>query len=67
MDNFPFGIISLEGSGLYREEDPWNGLLYRPLKESGLRPINLKMIPYFAWANRGASSMSVWLPLILER
>lgn len=27
------------------------------------RPVNLTLIPYFAWANRGNSSMQVWLPL----
>jgi DUF1680 family protein len=26
-------------------------------------PVDLKLIPYYAWGNRGPSAMSVWLPL----
>jgi len=26
-------------------------------------PAKLQFIPYFAWANRGAMGMTVWLPL----
>ena len=27
------------------------------------RVIDLKLIPYYAWGNRGKSEMTVWLPL----
>ncbi len=26
------------------------------------KPLTLKAIPYYAWANRGANAMRVWLP-----
>lgn len=29
-----------------------------------LRPAELTLVPYFAWANRGPGAMRVWLPLI---
>jgi DUF1680 family protein len=31
-----------------------------PTKEN----VSIKMIPYYAWANRGITEMSVWMPLI---
>jgi hypothetical protein len=30
--------------------------------EPEMQPINLKAIPYFMWANRGADNMLVWMP-----
>ena len=30
--------------------------------EDGSRPANIKMIPYYAWNNRGADSMIIWMP-----
>jgi hypothetical protein len=46
----------------------WNDRLYRPLAPRGLRPpangtVDITLIPYFAWANRGLSMMEVWIPL----
>ena len=39
----------------------WEGRLYREVAPSSDRSIDLKLIPYFAWANRGKSEMTVWL------
>jgi DUF1680 family protein len=36
--------------------------LYRRLT-AGLAPQPIRMIPYYAWNNRGPVDMSVWLPL----
>ncbi|MHC4201024.1 MAG: hypothetical protein ACYSU0_13610, partial [Planctomycetota bacterium] len=46
----------------------WNGLLYRPFKPRTLRraeedTVEITLIPYYAWANRGLSMMEVWIPL----
>ncbi|GIX07357.1 MAG: ATP-binding protein [Candidatus Poribacteria bacterium] len=41
----------------------WDDALYRPLSHEPLRPLSVRMIPYYAWANRGDSEMSVWLRL----
>jgi DUF1680 family protein len=57
------GVVSVEGQGFTRAEADWHGKLYRELERMPLRPIKLRLIPYFAWANRGPSDMSVWLPL----
>ncbi|OGV64750.1 MAG: six-hairpin glycosidase [Lentisphaerae bacterium RIFOXYA12_FULL_48_11] len=31
------------------------------------QPVNLLAIPYYAWCNRGATEMNVWLPRTLEK
>lgn len=35
--------------------------LYRPARSGG-GPFRLRMVPYYAWCNRGPGDMSVWLP-----
>jgi DUF1680 family protein len=57
------GMVVLEGKALARNAGNWDGQLYRDLQPTPLRPINVRFIPYFAWANRGPSEMTVWLPL----
>ena len=42
---------------------PWSGSLYRDRGQRANRPIPVRLIPYFAWGNRGRSEMSVWVPL----
>ena len=63
-EDLPFGIRTLVGEGLHRPEDDWGDTLYRTLEPRDLSPIPMRMIPYFAWANRGQSQMSVWLPVV---
>ncbi len=65
-DDLPFGLLALKGSAWYRPEATWEGVLYRKLEASPLEPLPIRMIPYFAWTNRGPSTMSVWLPVILK-
>ena len=55
----------MRGQGLHRAELPWTDL-YRPLAQEGLSTFDLRLIPYFAWSNRGRSAMSVWMPVVLE-
>jgi len=41
---------------------PWKeASLYRPAQEAVTEDINLKWIPYYAWANRGLGEMRVWV------
>lgn len=56
-------LIALEGNAQQRKTDKWNNQLYRDLQpERAIKKIRL--IPYFSWANRGLTDMSVWLPLV---
>lgn len=58
------GVTVIRGKGVYPKPDQDRGPLYRP--SDGVRlefeEIDLKAIPYFAWANRGPSDMKVWIP-----
>jgi DUF1680 family protein len=56
------GVVVIEGNASMRHMGNWNGKLYREVSPVASDPIRLKLIPYFAWANRGTSEMSVWLP-----
>ncbi len=59
-----FGIPSLKIRA-YRREAPKDSALYidglSPLKE-----ITARLIPYYAFANRGASEMQVWHSVIIK-
>lgn len=57
------GVVTVDGTGWARQTEDWTGALYRPLTAATAKPANLHFIPYFAWANRGNSDMSVWLPI----
>ena len=57
------GVMVLEGRAEARHEPGWSGQLYRALPTSPPTAIDLRLIPYFAWGNRGPSEMSVWLSL----
>lgn len=60
----PGGTTILAGRGFVQEARPWGDQLYRPLLPGPLRPIELQLVPYFAWGNRGGGEMSVWLPRV---
>ncbi|MGI9252520.1 MAG: glycoside hydrolase family 127 protein [Thermomicrobiales bacterium] len=61
------GVNVLTADALYPSPDPgWDRWLYRGLAETLARPAVYKhriltAIPYFAWANREAGAMQVWL------
>jgi DUF1680 family protein len=56
--------MALEGTALLQKSDHWEGSLYRQLSTSNaLEDVEIRLIPYFAWGNRGHSEMSVWMPV----
>lgn len=60
---FPAGIQTLSVPGIRAQpEGEWaaEGLYSSGASWTG-REVQLKFIPYFAWANRGAGEMSVWV------
>jgi uncharacterized protein len=56
-------VMTVVAQARVRPEGDWQGLLYRTLRPGQARPLAVRLIPYYAWANRGMSHMSVWLPL----
>ena len=75
------GVTVLEGRALVARAaadpvlppgDAWEGNLYRAVTgPAGPAPagkaVGVTLVPYYAWANRGASHMAVWLPLARVR
>lgn len=57
------GVAVLEGEARVRREPAWGGLLYQTLRPAAPRTARIRLIPYYAWANRGVTYMTVWPPL----
>jgi len=55
-------IVALETEGVVLPPTP--GGLYGELGDEDLAVVPARLIPYFAWGNRGPSEMSVWLPIV---
>src|SRR5690606_3312373 len=56
-------VVSLEGKAQLTGTQGWENQLYRPITEKEPKTIDIKLMPYFAWGNRGHTDMSVWMPL----
>ena len=57
-------IIALEGEAVQTApQNNWNNeTLYREVKRPGSEnKVKIRLIPYYAWDNRGVDDMSVWL------
>jgi DUF1680 family protein len=57
------GITVLKGKALRLPTDKWDGALYRNISKKPPQYIDITLIPYYAWGNRGHSEMTVWLPV----
>jgi len=53
-------VVTLRTEGCVDDADTFGDALYRPAP-APRRPIAVKAIPYYAWANRGLGSMLVWI------
>ena len=53
--------MALEGEVMVRESATWSGALYRDVTARKQRK-TIRLIPYYAWGNRGKSEMTVWMP-----
>ena len=53
-------IYALEGTAVIDSNTDWNNTLYREVADSE-KNVPVRLIPYFAWGNRGPSNMTVWI------
>jgi DUF1680 family protein len=73
-DDLLGGVMAVEAAGSTVDTSGWGDQLYLPLdayRSSDFNrylghPITLVGIPYYAWANRGAGKMRVWIPYLLK-
>ena len=57
-------MIALEADVPVVNRDTWsNNELYRELRPAKNQKAHIRLIPYYAWDNRGIQDMSLWLPL----
>ena len=58
------GVMVLEHPGALGQPVKDESLYFTAAKKETLQemPTTLKMIPYYAWANRGPAGMQVWIP-----
>jgi DUF1680 family protein len=54
--------MALEGKARLIDNASWEGVLYREVGKSD-KQVNIRLIPYYAWGNRGKGEMTVWMPL----
>ena len=60
------GIVVLKHTGAVYEKSSSHGRLYEQYTSAApkTRQVELKFIPYYAWANRAATQMQVWTPIL---
>lgn len=58
-------ILFLTGEAVTFNNDKWEGQLYRKISTEKSK-IQISLIPYFAWGNRGKGDMTVWMGVINE-
>ena len=57
-------FTALEGEALAQDGKQWNNeTLYREISDKPVRKTCIRLIPYYAWDNRGIQDMSHWLNL----
>ena len=57
-------FTALEGDAVVTNDKAWdNQTLYRELSKPASRKVRIRLIPYYAWDNRGIQDMSLWLNL----
>jgi DUF1680 family protein len=61
IENSP--VMSLTGDGILISPNQWNKNLYREVSTDKPQTVPVRLVPYYAWGNRGHNDMSVWLPL----
>jgi DUF1680 family protein len=57
------GVSVIEADAVLKSSPEWHNELYRPLKRAEETKLKVRFIPYYAWANRGPTEMTVWLPV----
>ena len=57
------GVTVLEGTACRYRNPDWDAKLYVELPKRTCEPVPIRLIPNYAWLNRGQQAMRIWLPL----
>jgi len=55
-------IVALTGKASVNDIN-WKNKLYSDISTQAKRSINVQLVPYFAWDNRGKGEMETWIPV----
>lgn len=58
------GVVTLHGKASVLPKTVHAGPLYQPAATAPAKKVDVALVPYFAWDNRGAGEMTVWLPAV---
>ena len=56
-------VTALTTTAKVKAPQTWSNALYQPLNNQ-LKAAAVTLIPYYAWANRGKTDMTVWMPVV---
>lgn len=56
-------IMSLASEANLRGESSWKNQLYKEITPDKQNAVKVRLIPYYAWGNRGHTDMETWIPL----
>lgn len=58
-------MMALKGTMLHKEMEHYDGKqLYQTLNQVELKKTEVRLVPYFAWDNRGYGEMKIWMPVL---
>jgi DUF1680 family protein len=57
------GVTVLETKASIHDRNDWSDTLYRRISAQEPKAIDIRLVPYYAWGNRGDGEMTVWIPL----
>ncbi|MFC1633997.1 glycoside hydrolase family 127 protein [Planctomycetota bacterium] len=63
VKNLLGGVTVLETKAYVRAGEDWDKILYRRISLQEPKAVDIRLIPYYAWGNRGDCEMTVWIPL----
>ena len=55
-----YPMVALEGTAKLTDQLSWQNTLYRPVSTKQ-ENVKIRLIPYYAWGNRGKMDMTVWM------
>jgi len=61
QDNLLGGVTTIETELLLRKDTP--SKMYNTIKKPEWQSVSTKLVPYFAWSNRGMAEMTVFMPI----
>jgi len=54
-------LVSIEAEAIINPNNSWDKSLYKPLSSKDAMAVSVKLVPYFAWGNKGQGEMTVWM------